>query len=377
MKDAEKEWVGMPEFVQESKWGYQTITLRFGTKEDVEDFAKLIKQGITQKTKNLWIPKVDQNAEEKSVGRDSRLLYVQKNCDLCLKYPIYIVSKGRWESRLTSKALEAMNVSYNIVVENSEYKKYTRVIDKKKILILPQSYLDEYDTCDDLGNSKSKGPGAARNFCWDHSIEQGFRYHWVMDDNINGFCRLNKNMKIRVDSGVIFRCAEDFVRRYKNVALSGFNYDFFCKSRQVLPPFVLNTRIYSCLLIKNNTPYRWRGRYNEDTDLSIRMLKDGWCTIQFNAFLQNKVTTQVIAGGNTKEFYAKEGTLPKSEMIQKLHPNITEVVWKFGRWHHQIYYRHFKKNRLIKKSRFKDIKGINNYGMVLIKKKGIKNENQS
>ncbi len=285
------------------------------------------------------------------------------------KYPIYIVSKGRWKSRLTSIALENMNVLYNIVVEKSEYQKYSKFIDKKKILVLPQSYLDEYDTCDNLGNSKSKGPGAARNFCWEHSIDNGYKYHWVMDDNIDLFCRFNKNLKVPVDSGTIFLCMEDFVNRYINIAMAGPQYFMFVSRKLLYPPYILNTRIYSCNLIKNEIPYRWRGRYNEDTDLSIRMLKDGWCTILFNAFLQRKQATQTIAGGNTKEFYLKEGTLPKSEMIQKLHPNITEVVWKFNRWHHQINYRYFKKNRLIKKSRFKNIKGINNYGMVLVSNK--------
>ena len=33
------------------------------------------------------------------------------------RYPIYIVSKGRWESRYTSKALEKMRVPYYIVVD--------------------------------------------------------------------------------------------------------------------------------------------------------------------------------------------------------------------------------------------------------------------
>ena len=89
-----------------------------------------------------------------------------------------------------------------------------------------------------------------------------------------------------------------------------------------MPPFVVNTRIYSCLLIENSAPYRWRGRYNEDTDLSLRVLKDGLCTIQFNAFLCGKVTTQRMKGGNTKEFYSDEGTLPKSQMIADLHPDV-------------------------------------------------------
>ena len=43
------------------------------------------------------------------------------------KYPIYIVSKTRWESRLTSKALEEMKVPYFIVVEEFQYQEYANV----------------------------------------------------------------------------------------------------------------------------------------------------------------------------------------------------------------------------------------------------------
>ena len=112
-------------------------------------------------------------------------------------FPIYIVSKGRWESRLTSKALEFMNVPYKIIIEESEFNNYANVIDSKKILLLPKKYQDEYDSCDDLGYSKSKGPGAARNFAWDHSIYAGYKWHWVMDDNIDAFHRLNRNVKAK------------------------------------------------------------------------------------------------------------------------------------------------------------------------------------
>lgn len=281
-------------------------------------------------------------------------------------YPVYIVSKGRWDTRHTSKALELMQVPYRIVVGQHEYDNYASVIDPDKVLVLPQKYLDEYDTCDELGDSKGKGPGAARNFVWDHSIELGAERHWVMDDNIASFNRLNRNLMCKVTSGSIFKAAEDFVDRYENVYLAGLNYDFFAKAKEPLPPFVRNTRIYSVLLIQNDIPYRWRGRYNEDTDLSLRMLKDGHCTVQFNAFLQEKNTTQKVKGGNTEEFYAKEGTLPKSEMIAKLHPDVAKVVWRFNRWHHHVDYKSFKRNRFIKKDGLKIPKGINNYGMRLV-----------
>jgi hypothetical protein len=281
-------------------------------------------------------------------------------------YPIYIVSKGRWQSRLTSRALEYMNVPYHIVVEELEYGNYASVIDPQKILILPQEYLDNYDTCDDLGFSKGKGPGAARNFCWEHSINHGAKWHWVMDDNLDAFHRLNRNIKAEVLDGTIFKCAEDFINRYDNIAIAGLNYYSFCKSTDDMPPYILNTRIYSCLLIRNDIPYRWRARYNEDTDLCLRVLKDGWCTLQFNAFLCGKVTTQRMKGGNMAEFYAKEGTLNKSKMLEELHPDVAKVVWKFNRWHHSVDYKPFKKNKLIKKEGLEIPDRINNYGMKLV-----------
>ena len=169
------------------------------------------------------------------------------------KYPIYIVSKGRWKTRLTSKALDRINVPYYIVVEAHEWGEYASVIDPAKVLVLPPEFLRDYDTCDDVGDARGKGPGAARNFCWVHSsLMHESERHWVMDDNIASFNRLNRNLMVKVTSGTIFRAAEDFVDRYENVAIAGFNYDFFAKAKEPLPAFVMNTRIYSCLLIKND-----------------------------------------------------------------------------------------------------------------------------
>jgi len=284
------------------------------------------------------------------------------------RFPLYIVSKGRWDSRLTSNFLECTNVDYYIVIEEQEYKQYSSVIDKRKVLVLDKQYQRDYNPCDKLGDTKSKGPGPARNFAWDHSIQNGFGWHWVMDDNIRRFYRLNKNIIKVMGDGTNFYCMEDFVLRYENIAMAGPNYEMFVPRKYKVPPFILNTRIYSCNLIRNDMLFRWRGRYNEDTDLSLRMLKAGWCTVQFNVFLQGKVPNQTLKGGNTKEFYDKEGTLPKSQMQARMHPDVSKLVWKFNRWHHHVDYRPFKENKLIRKKDAIIPKGTNDYGMVLKRK---------
>jgi hypothetical protein len=286
------------------------------------------------------------------------------------KSPIYIPSKSRWqyERRLTVRALDKIGVPYQIVVEESQYSAYADVIDPSRILVLDPAYQCDYDTCDDLGDSKSKGSGPVRNFIWDHAKADGHAWHWIMDDNINGFCRLNSNAKICVSDGSIFRAMEAFCERYENVAMAGPSYRFFVNNRkQAQTPFLANTRIYSCNLIRNDVPFRWRGRYNEDTILSLDMLKAGWCTIQFNAFLQNKIVTQAVRGGNTDELY-QEGTLAKSQMQVAVHPDVSRLVWKFGRWHHHVDYRRFKKNKLRLKPGI-DLSALepNEYGMKLVR----------
>lgn len=270
-------------------------------------------------------------------------------------YPIYIVSKGRWETRLTSKALEKACIPYRIVIEPQERANYARVIDSAKILTLPFS---------DLG----QGSIPARNWIWEHSIEEGHKRHWILDDNIYYFCRLHNNRKLHADTGAIFKAAEDFTDRYENVALSGMQYFMFASQKTQVPPFLLNTRIYSCILINNDLPYRWRGRYNEDTDLSLRALKDGWCTVLFNAFLARKAVTMSMKGGNTDELYAGDGRLKMAQSLQDQHPDVTKITWKWGRWQHQVDYSRFKANKLIRREDVVIPEGVNNYGMKLVKR---------
>jgi hypothetical protein len=292
------------------------------------------------------------------------------------KYPVYIISKGRSDSMFTSRSLARMKVPHFISVEPQDYDLYDEALDKFKIreyvtlLLLPFS-------------NHGDGPGRARNWCWDHSIAKGAEKHWVLDDNISDFYRLHMNQRIRVESGVIFKAAEDFVDRYENVPISGFQYRFFIAPNSKYPPYVKNTRIYSCLLIDNKCKHRWRGRYNEDTDICLRVLKDGDCTIQFNAFLQGKAATQTLGGGNTAEFYHAEGTLDKtqwrdgklnpegtvkkSQMLVDMHPDVARIVWRYGRWHHYVDYSPFKDNQLRLKPGVKLSKTVNNYSMVLVK----------
>jgi hypothetical protein len=267
------------------------------------------------------------------------------------KYPIYIISKGRADTRLTSKALELLKVPYYIAVEEHEYDAYCAVIDPAKVLKLPFS-------------NHGKGSGVARNWVWEHSIANGFDRHWILDDNIKEFWRFHHNQRIRVQSGSFFRACEDFCDRYENIGLAGLQYKFFCMDNYHHPPFIQNTRLMSCILIDNKMEHRWRGKYNEDVDLSLRVLKSGLCTILFYAFLQGKMRTGTMKGGNTEELYGI-GTFEKSKMLVEMHPDCVKLVRRYGRWHHDVNMKPFRNNKLIKKEGLNIKNQVNNYGLVL------------
>ena len=257
-----------------------------------------------------------------------------------------------------------MGVPYQIAVEPQDYDDYAAEVGESKLLVLPFS-------------NHGDGPGRARNWVWEHSISQGAKRHWVLDDNIDDFYRLHKNYRIRVESGVVFRAPEDFVDRYENIKIAGLRYRFFLPPNEKRPPIVWNTRVYSCLLIDNDCRHRWRGRYNEDTDICLRVLKDGDCTLVFNAFLQGKIATQTVKGGNTEEFYHKEnaehinkehynplGTLNKSQMLVDMHPDVAKLSWKYNRWHHHVDYSGFTQEPILKEGvDLSKMPKVDNYGM--------------
>lgn len=282
------------------------------------------------------------------------------------KYPIYVISKNRADTMYTSRSLNDMGCEHTIAVEPQDVDAYNRAfyefgITTAKLLELPFS-------------NHGMGSGPARNACWEDSIARGAKRHWILDDNIQDFYRLHNNARYRIKSPVFFRAMEDFVDRYKNVRLAGPRYRFFCASDQKYPAFIKNTHIMSTILIDNSLDIRWRSKYNEDIDLSLRVLKGGDCTILFNAFLQGKCATQTVTGGNTEEVYQadkldyEDTTHEKTMVLYNLHPDVVRVVKRYGRWHHDVNYDRYQVNKLQFVDDFEMPKGVNNYNMKLLKK---------
>lgn len=337
-------WLEMPNYVQEKKEPHKLLTVWLKNDSDVRElFAMISEQKITPKTKSIWYPKLERGTHCRGKAWFSKE-------DHLPQFPFYIISKSR-PTCITSRALTKMGVPHKVVIEPVDYRAYADSIGEENLLVL---------TFSDLG----KGSIPARNWVWNYSKKQGEKWHWILDDNIQDFDHLVRNTKIKVRTPAIFKAAEDFILRYENVGQAGFNYHSFCKVTDKIPPYTLNTRIYSCILLRNDLDFCWRGKYNEDTDLSLRILKSGLCTILFNTFLADKVTTSRMKGGNTDHVYTDNDQRRKfAESLEQQHPDLVKVVWKFNRWHHQVDYRPFKEMQLKFKKGVQPSNSVNDYGM--------------
>jgi hypothetical protein len=277
------------------------------------------------------------------------------------RYPIYIPSKSRYDTPYTAEFLERDGIPYRMVVEDQEHDEYAKRIPEKNLLVLP------------FQNRGSVIP--ARNWIKEHSISEGHIRHWQLDDNIQWVERWYHGKRIKMHSRPAFRAVEDFTDRYENIALSGMNYVMFGTMNQ--PPFHLNSRVYSCMLALNAIPHRWRGRYNEDADICLQVLADGWCTVLINAFLVKKRTTMKTKGGNTKELYGGDGRLKMARSLERMWPGVVETKRRFQRPQHVIKdsWRKFDTPLILKPGiDLKTLPEVDEYGMKMTELQPIKHE---
>lgn len=249
------------------------------------------------------------------------------------EFPIYIISKGRYENPITAKSFDQAGIKYFIAVEPHEYDLYCSVLGNEKVLKLPFSNL-------------GLGSYPARNFCWEHAKAKGYKYHWLFDDNIRGLAKWINGKKKSIDdinSGLVY--VEKYTK-LKNIDINGFEYRYFV-AKPPKKPFKENCHVYSALLIRNDLPYRWRLKYNEDVDLCLQVLHNGGSTASCIYYMSNKTTTSAkMKGGNQTELYqgnAPKKNLLKAKMLEAVWPQYAKTVIRFNRHHHLVDWKQFKK----------------------------------
>jgi hypothetical protein len=252
-------------------------------------------------------------------------------------FPIYIISKGRAYNPLTAKNFENAGLNYFIAVEPQEEQEYINALGKDRVLVLPFSNL-------------GLGSYPARNFCWEHAKVNRYKYHWLFDDNIQYFCKWINGKRKKIDN---IKSALLFVEQNAiktDVDISGFEEPNFVV-KPPKKPFKYNCHVYSAMLIKNNIPFRWRLKYNEDVDLCLQVLHSGGSTSSCVYYMADKVSTAAkMKGGNQTELYKNNDpkkNLLKAKMLEAVWPQYAKTVIRFNRHHHLVDWRVFKKKTIL------------------------------
>jgi hypothetical protein len=264
------------------------------------------------------------------------------------RFPVYIPTRGRPEVQKTAGRLLELGIHPVLVVEDAEHDAYAAANPECEVVVWPASYMDDYERTPELDPHPTTG--AAHNFAWDHSRERGFTHHWIMDDNIQLFRQRRGGKAYALADAAPFRWHEAVMLRYRNLAGFALGLSHTFGSPQ---PFTLNTRLYCAVLYRNDlheSGIRWRRGLNDDTVVSLDILKTGyWCTAESHLLWILKQPTnrgQRIAGGMTDFYNVEGGFIKKAAEAVRLHPDCVKMANRYGRVHHQIDYSQFKQ-RLI------------------------------
>ena len=233
-----------------------------------------------------------------------------------IRFPMYIPSKGRSDLKLTTQALEDVDIDFYVVVEPQDYNDYLEHYDSTQLVKMEEN---------------NQGIGYVRNACKQHSLSIGAEYHWQLDDNIKDFRIREDGKNVVKNTRNILSAAEHIVTRFDNIGIASLSHVMFAWTKE--NQLAINRQAYSCVLVNNELDINYRHDCIEDTDYSLQVLDSGYCTILFNKLLMSKAATGQYKGGNTDTVHAGDGRLNRSKALQKYWPGAFKLVEKNGRLH--------------------------------------------
>ncbi len=252
------------------------------------------------------------------------------------QFPVYIPTRGRPTVQWTADALRKLGITPHLVVEEAEVDAYREHNPECVVVAWPQSYMDDYERTPDLDPHPTTG--AAHNFAWDHARDAGYTHHWIMDDNIRYFFVRRKGRIMKTAVADPFVWHENFSLKWRNLAgLALAMRPFMGPGAN---PLMINTRLYCATLYRNDLHeygIRWRRGLNDDTIVSLDILKTGyWCTAESRTLGIQKLGTSRkgrLSGGMT-DFYADGGFIRKSTELVRVHPDCCRTEVRYNRVHH-------------------------------------------
>jgi len=356
---------------------FQKLQFSYMTRKEVKKGEGYYLQGLEYNEDYLKSPSFLLKCSKEDKDKIHELLNIKKRSDKWLwyphrleqtnfyvkgnthnEYPIFIISKGRYfrnkkyQPPKTAQYLEMINLDYKIIVEPEELEMYAKSISKSKIITLPDEYLN-----------KNQGSIPARNFVHHYNIDKENIAYWILDDNINDYYWVDQNERYKVRDAFAFKFVEDLMNNYENVYLAGHQYKMFCPPTDYRNIIQHNGRVFSSILIRTDIPSLnddadiWRGKYNEDVDLSLRILKQGLPTILSIVLTADKDRTG--GSGGNEEIYTSDSNHSgnqKSNSLLEHHSDAIDIITRYNRTHHKIKTELFENNKYIRSSDFTENK---------------------
>lgn len=252
---------------------------------------------------------------------------------------VHIPSKGRSGTIRTGvRNLLRMNCNVHVWVEPQEFEEYC---------CRCHDMFEESGFCKvhKLQWTNSPSSTGSRNEILAWARRQGIKRIWMQDDNVVSHGRFNGLTKHRTWEPDFFTEIEQFAIDH-DIDIIGPERDGFVRAGCTTDALRMQHRQYSCFNMR--TDEYFRTRWNEDTDLALRVLLRGGrtCTLRTHTYQKSGRTRSTLhkghAGGNsaiyddTREEYAEE--------ITKAYPRLAIKRWKWGRWHAVINWSRFELN---------------------------------
>lgn len=232
-----------------------------------------------------------------------------------LEWPIFIPSRGRAGSSQAAKMFGEHDVPFTMVVEPQEAATYRDVY--PEVVVLPES---------------DRGIAYARNYILDHAAEQGLRYCWQFDDNVQALMRRTE-VRRRIHPRSALAAVEALVGPYDNIGAACFLSHAFDFTHQDKPPVIVNGMVYCAELLRTDTGIRFKPDSHEDVDFSLQTLDAGWVTLVTNRLVHSKPTSGTQKGGNTDSEYREDGRLRRFERLMEDWPDTFNLQqWPDGRY---------------------------------------------
>lgn len=199
-------------------------------------------------------------------------------------YPVFVPSRHRADIATTPDLLAASGVPYHLVVEPHDADAYVERYGAERVLVMDKN---------------DQGIAYARNWLMDRARAAGMEYVWQLDDDMRRFGVRRNGKRVMIPARAALAYMELLVDSFDNIGGANVMNGAYAFSYDNKPALSTNGMVYCVQLLRTNVAPRFRGHLMDDTDYSMQLLTQGYCTLVSRRVVHEQPSTSVQAGGCT------------------------------------------------------------------------------